>query len=227
MSSLTAAILSNQNQLLASLPRVEFERLIPHLERVHLPRGKILFDVGEQIRYAHFPTNGVISLLCMSKDGETVEVAMVGNEGMLGIPTILRVGITPHRSMVHIPADALRISSDVLKREFDRNAQLQDLLLRFTQALLTQISQSVVCNRFHTVETRLGRWLLITNDRVKEETFYLTQEFISQMLGTPRTVVTIAANKLQDAGLIRYRRGKITILDRPGLESVACGCYRE
>jgi len=225
MPSLTAVVAPNENQLLAALPRVEFERLIPHLEWVHLPRGKVLFEIGDHIRYAHFPTNGVISLLCMTEDGETVEVAMVGNEGMLGLPIILRVGVTLHRSMVHVPVDALRISSDVLKAEFNRNDQLQDLLLRFTHTLLTQVSQSVVCNRFHTVEARLCRWLLITNDRVKEETFYLTQEFISQMLGTPRTVVTVAANKLQDAGFIRYRRGKITILDRQGLESVACGCY--
>ena len=225
MSLLTKAIVPNENRLLAALPRMEFERLIPHLERVHLPRGKILFEAGDHIRYAHFPINGVISLLCTTENGETVEVAMVGNEGMLGLPIILRIGITLHRSMVHVPSDALRISSDVLKMEFNRNDQLQDLLLRFTHATLTQVSQSVVCNRFHTVEARLSRWLLITSDRVKEETFYLTQEFISQMLGTPRTVVTVAANKLQDAGCIRYRRGRITILDRQGLGSIACGCY--
>ena len=227
MSLPGTVIVPNENQILAALPRMEFERLIPHLERVHLPRGKVLFEAGDHIRYAHFLTNGVVSLLCTSENGETVEVAMVGNEGMLGLPIILRVGITLHRSMVHVPADALRISSDVLRAEFNRNDQLQDLLLRLTHALITQLSQSVVCNRFHTVEARLGRWLLITSDRVKEETFFLTQEFISQMLGTPRTVVTVAANRLQDAGYIRYRRGRITILDRLGLESVACGCYEK
>lgn len=199
---------------------------MPYLERVHLPGGKVLFEPGDVIRHAHFPTDGVVSLLGMTEDGETVEVAMVGTEGMLGIPIILKVGITLHRSMVHIPADALRIRSDLLEIEFRRNSKLQDLLLRFTYSLLAQVSQSAICNRFHTVDARLGRWLLMLDDRVGKETFYLTQEFIAQMLGTPRTVVTVAANKLQDAGFIRYRRGKITILNRQGLESVACECYR-
>ncbi|HEV7395278.1 MAG TPA: Crp/Fnr family transcriptional regulator [Pyrinomonadaceae bacterium] len=213
------------NRLLAALPRAEYERLMPYLERVHLPRGKVLFEAGDRIRHAHFPMSGVISLLGMTEDAETVEVAMVGTEGMLGIPIILRVGITLHRSMVHIPADALRIGSDALETEFNRNGKLQDLLLRFTHSLIAQVSQSAICNRFHTVDARLGRWLLVIYDRVEMETFYLTQDFIAQMLGTPRTVVTVAANKLQDAGFIRYRRGKITILNRQGLESVACECY--
>jgi len=225
MPTPTAVSNPADNRLLAALPRVECERLIPHLELVHLPRGKILFDAGALIRHAYFPVKGVISLLGMTEDGETVEVAMVGNEGMLGIPIILRVGIALHRSMVQIPADALRIRSDVLKLEFNRNGKLQDLLLGFTHSLIAQISQSATCNRFHTVERRLGRWLLVIDDRVRNQTFYLTQDFISQMLGTPRTVVTVAANKLQDAGFIRYRRGKITVLNRPGLESTACECY--
>ena len=199
---------------------------MPYLERVHLPRGKVLFEAGDLIRHAHFPMNGVVSLLGMTEDGETVEVAMVGTEGMLGVPIVLRVGLTLHRSMVHIQADALRLSSDILRTEFNRNGQFQDLLLRYTHTLLAQLTQSAVCNRFHTVEARLGRWLLVIYDRVRRETFYLTQEFISHMLGTPRTVVTIAANKLQDAGFIHYRRGKITILNRQGLESAACECYR-
>jgi CRP-like cAMP-binding protein len=225
--SLTATAFSipTDNRLIAALPRAEYERLMPYLERVHLPRGKVLFEAGELIRHAHFPMNGVASLLGMTENGETVEVAMVGNEGMLGIPIILRVGITLHRSMVQIPADALRIRSEVLQLEFSRNGKLQDLLLRFTHALIAQVSQSAICNRFHTVDARLGRWLLVIYDRVERETFYLTQDFIAQMLGTPRTVVTVAANKLQDAGFIRYRRGKITILNRQGLESVACECY--
>ncbi len=225
MPATTFVSAQTDNRILAALPRAEYERLIPHLERVHLPRGKVLSEAGDLIRHAHFPVNGVVSLLCATEDGETVEVAMVGNEGMLGVPIILRVGITLHRSMVHIPADVLRIRSDVLKMEFNRNGLLQDLLLRFTNTLIAQVSQSAVCNRFHTVEARLGRWLLVIYDRVENETFYLTQEFISHMLGTPRTVVTVAANKLQDAGFIRYKRGKIRILDRQGLESAACECY--
>ena len=227
MSSIASAFsVPTDNRLIAALPRVELERLMPYLERVHLPRGEVLFEAGELIRYAHFPLNGVVSLLGMTEEGETVEVAMVGDEGMLGVPIILRAGITPHRCMVHIPADALRIRSEVLKLEFNRDGKLQDLLLRFTHAFIAQVSQSAICNRFHTVEARLGRWLLVIYDRVRRETFYLTQEFISHMLGTPRTVVTVAANKLQDAGFIRYRRGKITIRDREGLESAACECYR-
>jgi CRP-like cAMP-binding protein len=226
MPTLTAVSISTGNRLLAALTRAEYERLIPHLERVHLPRGKVLFEAGDLIRHAHFPTSGVVSLLSMTQDGETVEVAMVGNEGMLGVPIILRTGVTLHRSMVHIPGEALRIRSDVLEIEFNRNGQIQDCLLRFTHTLIAQISQSAICNRFHTVEARLARWLLVIYDRVRKETFYLTQEFISHMLGTPRTVVTIAANKLQDAGFIRYKRGRITILERQGLESAACECYR-
>lgn len=198
---------------------------MPYLERVHLPRGKVLFDAGELIRHAYFPMNGVTSLLGMTENGETVEVAMVGNEGMLGVPIVLRVGLAVHRSVVHIPADALRIRSEVLQLEFSRNSKLQDLLLRFTHTLIAQVSQSAICNRFHTGDARLGRWLLVIYDRVERETFFLTQEFIAHMLGTPRTVVTIAANKLQDKGFIRYRRGKVTILNRQGLESVACECY--
>ena len=225
MSTATASSIPNANRLLAALPRAEYERLMPYLERVHLPRGRVLFEAGDLIQHAHFPLNGVVSLLGMTEAGETVEVAMVGDEGMLGVSIILRAGVTIHRSMVHIPADALRIRSEVLKMEFDREGKLQDLLLRFTHAFIAQVSQSAICNRFHTVEARLGRWLLVIYDRIRRETFYLTQEFISHMLGTPRTVVTVAANKLQDAGFIRYRRGKITILDRQGLESAACECY--
>jgi len=213
------------NRLLAALPRAECERLIPHLEFVHLPRGKILFEAGALIHYAYFPLKGVISLLGMTENGETVEVAMVGNEGMLGIPVILGINVALHRSMVQIPADVLRIRSDVINLEFNRNGKLQGLLLGFTHSLIAQISQSATCNRFHTVERRLSRWLLVIDDRVRHQTFYLTQEFIAQMLGTPRTVVTVAANKLQDAGFIRYRRGRITILNRQGLESVTCECY--
>ena len=225
MPTPTAVSNPSDNQLLAALPHAERERLTPHLEFVHLPRGKTLLESGALMRYAYFPLKGVISLLGTTEDGETVEVAMVGNEGMLGIPIILRVDVALHTSVVQIPGDAFKIRSDVLKLEFKRNDKLQDFLLRFTHSLIAQISQSATCNRFHTVERRLGRWLLVIDDRVKHQPFYLTQEFISQMLGTPRTVVTIAANKLQDAGFIRYRRGRITILNRHGLESIACECY--
>jgi len=224
MPSPTVLTVPTENRLIASLPRPEYERLAPHLERVQLTQGKILFGAGDLVRHVYFPLNGLVSLLSSTADGETVEVAMVGYEGMVGVPAILRVGIAPHVCMVQIPGEALRLRVDVLRAEFSRNGQFQELLLRYTHSLFAQISQSAVCNRFHTVEARLGRWLLVIRDRVKSETFNLTQEFISYMLGTPRTVVTAAANKLQDAGFIRYKRGRITVLDRDGLESVACEC---
>lgn len=214
-----------ENRILAALPRPEYERLLPHLERIHLPQGKVLWEAGDLVRRAYFVTRGMVSLLSMTEDGETTEVAMVGNEGMVGIPIILRVGISPYVCMVQITGDALSIKADALRAEFNRNTRLQDLLLRYTHAVLAQVSQAAVCNRFHTIEARLARWLLVTRDRVGSDSFQLTQELISHMLGTPRTVVTTAANKLQDAGLIRYKRGSITILDVPRLESAACECY--
>jgi CRP-like cAMP-binding protein len=225
MPTPTAFTAPSQNRLLAALPRVEYERLIPHLEQVHLPQGKVLFEAGDLVRHAYFLIGGMASLLSATEDGDTVEIAMAGNEGMVGVPIILRVGITPYRSMIQITADAMKIKADALKTEFNRHGQLQDLLLKYTHALLAQVSQSAVCNRFHTVDARLGRWLLMTRDRVRSENFQLTQELISHMLGTPRTVVTVAANKMQDAGLIRYKRGKITILNPHGLEAASCECY--
>jgi CRP-like cAMP-binding protein len=214
-----------KNRLLAALPRQEYERLAPHLEPTHLPRGKTIALTGDTLRYAYFPTNGMISLLSTSGGAEAIEVAMVGNEGFVGVPIILKVGVTPYWSIVQIQADAMRISATALEKEFDRGEQLRDLLLRYTHSLLAHVTQSAVCNRFHTVQERLCRWLLLSRDRTKSDTINLTQEFISQMLGTARTGVTMAAVPLQDAGLIRYRRGRITILDRAGLESVACECY--
>ena len=214
-----------ENKILAALPRAEYQSLVPHLERVHLPQGKVLYEVGDFVTRAYFVTRGMVSLLSITEDGGTTEVAMVGREGVVGVPIILRVGITPYRSMVQIAGDALRVRAEVLKAEFARSARLQDLLLRYTHALLTQVSQSAVCNRFHTTDARLARWLLVTRDRACSDSFPLTQELISHMLGTPRTVVTVAANKLQDAGLIRYKRGQITILDPQGLETAACECY--
>ncbi|MGB9181616.1 MAG: Crp/Fnr family transcriptional regulator [Pyrinomonadaceae bacterium] len=215
------------NRLLSSLPQTEYEHLLPNLEQVHLPKGKILYHAGDMVGHGYFINNGMISLLSMTEDGSTVEVAMVGNEGAVGLPVILRNNKTPYQIMVQIPVQsALRIKSGALRNEFDRGGKFQDLMLRYTHVLFTQISQSAVCNRFHNAEKRLGRWLLITNDLVKEDTFLLTHEIIGHMLGTPRTGVTMAAGALQREGLIRYARGKITILDRPGLESVACECYQ-
>jgi CRP-like cAMP-binding protein len=213
------------NRLLSTLPPGEYERLVPHFERVHLPRGKVLAEAGDTVRHAYFPFGGIISLLSMTEDGQTIEVAMVGYEGVVGVPIVLRAGVTPYRTMVQIPCDAMKVKAEVLIKEFNRGGRLQELLLKYAHALLAQVSQSAVCGRFHTVEARLGRWLLVTRDRVGSDSFQFTQEFLSHMLGTPRTVVSVAAGHLQDAGLIRYRRGKITILNRHGLESAACECY--
>jgi len=215
----------SDNQLLAALPRAAYQRLLPHLERVHIPQGKVLFEVGETVRHAYFPLNCVASLLSMTEEGETVEVAVVGFEGVVGVTIILRVGIAPYTCMVQIPGEGLRVRADVLRAEFGRNGQFQDLLLRYTHSLLAQVTQSAICNRFHTVDARFCRWLLMMRNRVRSDTFNLTQEFIAHMLGTPRTVVTAAANRTQDAGLIRYKRGRITVLDRVGLEAASCECF--
>ena len=214
------------NRLLAALSPVEHERFFSRLELVYLTRNKILYSAGDIINYTYFPLTGMISLLCVTEDGRTMEVAMVGNEGAIGIPVILRALTTPYEIIVQIPARALRIKSNLLREEFDRGGRLQDVLLRYTNGLLLQVSQSPVCNYFHTVEKRLCRWLLITRDCLQSDTFYLTHELISQMLGAPRSGVTVAAGQLQKKGLIRYSRGKITILNQKGLSMAACECYR-
>jgi CRP-like cAMP-binding protein len=193
---------------------------------VHFPKGKILYHAGATIEHAYFLTSGMISLVATTENGSAVAVAMAGNEGLIGIPVILKLNTTPYQLTVQIQAHALRIRGAKLKEEFNRGGQIQDLLLRYTHRLLTQITQSAVCNRFHSVEERLCRWLLLSRDRAKSDTLYLTQEFLSQMLGTPRTNVTMVASGIQRMGLISYSRGKITILNRQGLESAACECYR-
>jgi len=217
--------LTNENKILAALPHDEYDRLLPHLERVHLPQSKILGDAGDIIRYAYFPLNGMISLLSSTEDGETLEVAMVGNEGLVGMSLALKTQIAPYRINVQIAADALRINALALRGELLRGGKLEELILRYAHSVIIHICQSAVCGRFHTVDKRLCRWLLVARDRVKSNNINFTQEIISHMLGTPRTVVTSAAINLQDAGLIRYRRGRITILNPKGLEASACECY--
>src|SRR6266540_4379856 len=214
-----------KNRLLAALPHEEYKRLQPQLELIQLSKRRTLYEAGDRIRHAYFLNSGMGSLLAITESGATVEIAMVGNEGMLGLPVVLRSHTTPYRIMIQMPGDAMRIKAEAILAEFKRGGELQDLLLSYTQALITQISQSAVCNRFHTMEKRLCRWLLIAHDRVDGDTFHLTQEIISYMMGAPRTAVTMAAGTLQDAGLIRYKRGKITILDRTALEEAACECY--
>jgi len=213
------------NRLLSALPPAEYERLAPHLELVALAPGKILHNAGDVVRHAYFLKGGVASLLSTTEDGRTIEVGMIGNEGMTGISIILRSRIAPYQVMVQLAGNALRIRGDILREEFNRGGKLQDLLLRYAHSLLIQVAQSAACNRFHTVEERLCRWLLVSRDRVQTHTLQLTQEFLSHMLGGPRTSVTAIAGSLQKEGLIKYSRGRITILSRDGLKAASCECY--
>jgi CRP-like cAMP-binding protein len=226
MASLQDAGSAFENRLLAILPREELNHLAPYLELVRLTPGKILYHAGEHIRHAYFLKGGMVCLLSTTESGRTIEVGMIGNEGLIGIPIILRCNSASYQVTVQLATNALRIRGDVLRAAFNHGGVLQDLLLRFTHTLLTQIAQSAACNRFHTIEERLCRWLLTSHDRVQTETLHLTHEFLSHMLGVPRTSVTMIAKTLQHKNLITYTRGKITILDRRGLEIASCECYR-
>ncbi|HEU4510233.1 MAG TPA: Crp/Fnr family transcriptional regulator [Pyrinomonadaceae bacterium] len=215
-----------ENRILASLPHRDFERLLSHLTPVNLERGEVVYITGDTIRDCYFLNSGLLSLLSSTETGSTVEVAMVGNEGMVGLPIILKNRIFPYEVTVQIEAEALRIRAEDLQAEFDRGGALQDLMLRYLNVLITEISQSSLCHRFHTLEEALSRWLLMAQDRLNTNNLNLTQEIISHALGVPRTGVTMAAGSLQRAGLIRYSRGKIVILDRAQLEARACECFR-
>lgn len=226
LSGLKESLLPQSNRLLSALPKQDYERLRPSLEPINLPAGQTLYHIGEAIEHAYFLTSGMISLIATAENGSAVAVAMTGNEGMIGIPTLLSINTAPYQLTVHMRARALKIGGVKLKEEFNRSSHLQKLLLRYMHWLLTQITQSALCNRFHSVEERLCRWLLLSHDRAASDTLHLTQEFLSQILGTPRTNVTMIAGTIQRMGLISYSRGKITILDRPGIEAAACECYR-
>ncbi|MDJ0647274.1 MAG: Crp/Fnr family transcriptional regulator [Xenococcaceae cyanobacterium MO_188.B19] len=214
------------NQILAALPQSEYQRLAPHLKQVSLFGGKVLQEPNEPIKEIYFPNQAMISLVSIMSDGSTTEIGLIGNEGMAGLPAILGGNSTTSRSIVQIPGSAMVLPAEVLKREFHRAGKLQELLLIYTQALLTQVSQSAACNRQHTIEARLARWLLSVQDCVLSDELPLTQEFIANMLGTRRSGVTVAAGTLQKAGMIRYNRGKITITNQKDLETTACECYR-
>lgn len=215
-----------KNQLLASLSTAEYNRLLPHMKHVSLVLKDVLCQAGDTMKYAYFPLSGMISMLSILVDGASVEVGVIGSDGMLGLPIFLGSGIAPNQAIVQVADGAMRINADILKAEFKRAGPMQALLLRYTQAFFTQVSQSAACNRLHTLDQRLSRWLLIVHDRMEMDSFQLTQEFISHMLGMRRTGVSEAANILQNEGLIRYTRGKIHILDRKGLESRSCDCYQ-
>ncbi len=215
-----------ENRLLSALPIEEYKRLLPNLELVSLNFKQIIYAPDEPIEYVYFPNSGVISLVNVTEDGKTVEAGMVGNEGMAGIPVLLGADKMPSLAISQVVGDAVRMKADVFKREVTPGTSLYKLLLRYTQALLNQISQSVACNSLHPVERRCCRWLLMCHDRVRSDQFMVTQELLSQMLGVRRASVSVVAATVQKAGLIRYNRGRITIVDREGLEAGSCECYR-
>jgi len=214
------------NRVLASIPAEEYRRLEAALEPVTLDFGDVIYEPGKSIRYVYFPLTCLISLLTAVDRKRTLEVGMVGNEGMAGMPFILGIGISGVRAIVQGAGDALRMPAAAFRIEFDRNPALKDALYRYTYALMAQISQTAACNRFHDGEERLARWLLMTRDRVGSDSFALTHEFLAHMLGLRREGVTEAASALKRRGLIDYTRGKIHILDGKGLKGSSCTCYQ-
>jgi CRP-like cAMP-binding protein len=223
--SASSQTIKSANRLLAALPLAEVERLAPNLERVVLQRKKVLYDAGDEVCHAYFVLGGMISLLAVTSEDEAIEAGAVGREGMVGLPSVLPDKRAPLRTTVQVSGSALRIEAGALEREFNRCERLRALLLGYTHMLTMQMAQLIACNHFHRVEERLCRWLLMTRDRVRAQTFDLTHEDISYMLGTTRSGITTVALVLQDAGLIRYRRGKFTILDGERLVAKSCACY--
>ncbi|QNI02792.1 Crp/Fnr family transcriptional regulator [Halomonas sp. SH5A2] len=214
-----------QNALLAALPLDEYQRLAPLLEPVELTLGQSLAESGQLMRYVFFPTDSIVSLLCVMDDGDSTEIAVVGDEGVVGVSLFMGGETTPSRAIVQSGGSAYRLKGSLMKSEFYRAGPLQDLLLRYTQALITQMAQTAVCNRHHSLDQQLCRWLLLSLDRLPTNELLMTQELIANMLGVRREGVTAAASKLQKAGLISYHRGRIFILDRHGLEERVCECY--
>ncbi|WP_332744992.1 Crp/Fnr family transcriptional regulator [Hydrogenophaga sp.] len=215
-----------QNQLLASLPDAEWLRWQPQLESVDLPLGKVLYESGAALQFVYFPTNAIVSLLYVLENGSSAEIAVVGHEGVVGISIFMGGGSTPSRAVVQSAGMGYRLRADAIRSEFERSGPVMHLMLRYTQALITQMSQTAVCNRHHSLDQQLCRWLLLSLDRLPGNELVMTQELIANMLGVRREGVTEAALKLQASGLIRYARGHISVLDRPGLEHRTCECYR-
>ncbi len=214
-----------QNHLLAALPAADYERLLPDLELMAMPLGWAVYESGDQMGYLYFPTTSIVSLLYVMENGSSAEIAITGNEGLVGISLFMGGESTPSRAVVQSAGHSYRLKASVLKREFALGGQLQFLALRFTQALITQMAQTAVCNRHHAIDQQLCRWLLLSLDRLPGKELLMTQELIANMLGVRREGVTEAAGKLQTEGLIHYSRGKITVLDRPKLEQRVCECY--
>ena len=220
----------HQNHLLAALPAEEYKRLLPHLELVTMPLGHALYESGVPMHHVFFPTDSIVSLLYVMEDGASAEIAIVGNDGIVGISVFMGGETTPSRAVVQSAGHAYRLPTQLLKDEFNRSGgrragALQHLLLRYTQALLTQMTQTSACNRHHSLDQQFCRWLLLSLDRLPTNELVMTQELIANMLGVRREGVTEAAGKVQKAGLIKYRRGHITVLDRPRLEDRVCECY--
>jgi CRP-like cAMP-binding protein len=215
-----------QNHLLAALPEAEYELLLPHLERVQLPLGKTLSESGGQMNTVYFPTTAIVSLLHVLGNGSSAEIAVVGREGVVGIALFMGGATMPSRAVVQSEGHAYCMKGDLLNHEFNHNPALQHLLMRYIMALLAQMAQTAACNRHHSVDQQLCRWLLLSLDRLSGNELNMTQELIADMLGVRREGVTEAAGKLQDAGLIRYSRGRLTVLDRTGLEARVCECYQ-
>lgn len=215
----------SQNFLLAALPAADFEPLAAELELVPMPLGQMLYEPGTQLRHAYFPTTSIVSLHYVTESGASAETAGVGNEGVVGVSLFMGGDTTPSSAVVQTAGQAYRLERQLLRQEFNRAGALQRLLLRYTQALMTQMAQSAVCNRHHSVEQQLCRWLLLTMDRIPARELVMTQELVASMLGVRRESVTEAAGNLQNGGYISYRRGHISVLDRAGLERHACECY--
>jgi len=215
----------NQNRLLAALSPIERERLVPHLKLVSMPLGKVLYESGNVLSHVYFPIDCIVSLLYVLEDGASAEISVVGNEGLIGIALFMGGETTPSRAIVQSAGHAYRLIGRQLKDEFHRSGHMQMRLLRYTQALITQMAQTAVCNRHHSVDQQLCRWLLLSLDRLSSSKLTMTQELIANMLGVRREGVTEAAGKLQKLGAIRYSRGKIAVLDRQKLERLCCECY--
>ena len=226
---MSASLIPNEpvgNRLLAALPAAEYERLHTRLQEVEFALGEIVYEFGGQLDYVFFPTTSIVSLLYTMENGTSAEMGLTGNDGVVGIALFMGGGTMPNRAVVQSAGGALRMKAKVLQDEFALGGKFQQLLLRYTQALITQISQTAVCNRLHSVEQQLCRWLLLSHDRLKTDELIMTQELIADMLGVRREGVTVAAGRLQDAGAISYVRGHIQILDRHKLEETVCECYR-
>jgi CRP-like cAMP-binding protein len=215
----------NANRLLAALPATTYEALLPSLEAVPLPLGTVVYESGGTQGYVYFPTTSIVSMLYVLADGASAEIAVTGNEGLVGIALFMGGETTPSRAVVQSAGHGYRLRAALLKQAFETGGELQHLLLRFTQALITQMTQTAVCNRHHAVDQQLCRWLLLSLDRLPGNELVMTQELIANMLGVRREGVTEAAGKLQEEGLIRYSRGRITVLDRRKLEARVCECY--